>query len=138
MESVGGKILVGLARNVRTMNRRTAQLLAKQGLTVSQFGVLEALFSKGPLRIGEVQDIILSSTGTMPTIVNNLERRGFISKAADPKDKRATKLHLTPEGEHAVREVLPHNLNQLDEYCSRLSEAEQVELIHLLKKLGGR
>ncbi len=138
MRHRGARILVGLVRNARAMNRMTAQLLSGHNLTLGQFSVLEVLYSKGPLRIGEVQELILSSTGTMPTIVGNLERRHLITKEPDPRDRRAMQLHLTPEGEQAVLDVLPRNLEQLDCHCARLSDDEQEELICLLKKLGGK
>lgn len=132
------KILIGLSRNLHALHRQTAQLLLQHNLTLSQFGVLEVLFSKGELRIGEVQDKILSSTGTMPTILKNLERRQFIQKVPDPTDRRATRLQLLPKGEKLVQDILPKNLEQIQTYCSRLTENEKVELIHLLKKLRGK
>ena len=138
MENRNTKILIGLSRNVHALHRQTAQLLLKHHITLSQFGVLEVLYSKGDLRIGEVQDKILSSTGTMPTILKNLERQLSIQKMVDPQDKRATKLHLLDKGKDLVEKVLPENLKQIEQYCSHLSEDEKEELIHLLKKLGGK
>lgn len=132
------KILIGLSRNLHALHRQTAQLLLQHNLTLSQFGVLEVLFSKGELRIGEVQDKILSSTGTMPTILKNLERQQYIQKIPDTQDKRATKLQLLPKGQELVETILPENLKQIERYCLRLTENEKVELIHLLKKLGGK
>lgn len=138
MENKNTKILIGLSRNLHTLHRQTAQLLLQHNLTLSQFGVLEVLYSKGDLRIGEVQDKILSSTGTMPTIVKNLERQRYIQKISDTQDKRATRLQLLPKGKKLVETILPENLKQTEQYCSRLSENEKEELIELLKKLGGK
>lgn len=138
MENPNAKILIGLSRNVHRMHRETSHLLAEYDLTLSQFGVLEVLYSKGSLRVGEVQDKILSSTGTMPTILKNLEQRQFIQKAPDPTDGRATRLQLLPKGEKLVQAILPKNLEKIQTYCSRLSETEKEKLIQLLKKLGGK
>lgn len=130
--------MIGLSRNLHQLHHQTAQLLLPYRLTLSQFGVLEVLYHKGNLRIGEVQDKILSSTGTMPTILKNLERRQFIRKVPDPTDGRATRLQLLPKGEKLVQTILPKNLEQIQTYCSRLTETEKEELIQLLKKLGGK
>lgn len=138
MENKNTKILIGLSRNLHQLHHQTAQLLLPYRLTLSQFGVLEVLYHKGNLRIGEVQDKILSSTGTMPTILKNLERRQFIRKIPDPTDRRATRLQLLPKGEKLVQTILPKNLEQIQTYCSRLTETEKEELIQLLKKLGGK
>ncbi|WP_235899151.1 MarR family transcriptional regulator [Suipraeoptans intestinalis] len=48
-------------------------------MTLSQFAVLEALYSKGDLTVGEVREKILSSVGTIPVIVNNLVGRGYVN-----------------------------------------------------------
>lgn len=138
MNNPNDKILIGLSRNAHHIHRETSRLLLEYDLTLSQFGVLEVLYSKGSLRVGEVQEQILSSTGTMPTILKNLERRQFIQKAPDPTDRRATRLQLLPKGEKLVQDILPKNLEQIQTYCSRLTENEKEELIHLLKKLGGK
>lgn len=138
MENKNTKILIGLSRNLHQLHHQTAQLLLPYRLTLSQFGVLEVLYHKGNLRIGEVQDKILSSTGTMPTILKNLERRQFIRKIPDPTDRRATRLQLLPKGEKLVQTILPKNLEQIQTYCSRLTETEKEKLIQLLKKLGGK
>lgn len=138
MENKNTKILIGLSRNLHQLHHQTVQLLLPYRLTLSQFGVLEVLYHKGNLRIGEVQDKILSSTGTMPTILKNLERRQFIQKVPDPTDGRATRLQLLPKGEKLVQTILPKNLEQIQTYCSRLTETEKEELIQLLKKLGGK
>ncbi len=130
--------MIGLSRNLHQLHHQTAQLLLPYRLTLSQFGVLEVLYHKGNLRIGEVQDKILSSTGTMPTILKNLECRQFIRKIPDPTDRRATRLQLLPKGEKLVQTILPKNLEQIQTYCSRLTETEKEELIQLLKKLGGK
>lgn len=138
MENKNTKILIGLSRNLHALHHQTAQLLNQHHVTLSQFGVLEVLYSKGPLRIGEVQAKILSSTGTMPTILKNLERQQYIQKVPDPQDKRATKLQLLEKGKEVVEKILPENLERIEQYCSTLSENEKEELIHLLKKLRGK
>lgn len=74
----------------------------------------------------------------MPTILKNLERQQYIQKVPDPQDKRATKLQLLEKGKEVVEKILPENLERIEQYCSTLSENEKEELIHLLKKLGGK
>lgn len=44
----------------------------QEGLTFGQFEVLEALYSKGDMSIGNVMKKILSSVGAISVIVNNL------------------------------------------------------------------
>lgn len=80
------KILIGLHRNVNTLDKKTADLAAEYGLTFSQFMVLEALYSKGDMTVGEVRERILSTVGTISLIVNNLVKLNYIERLDDPKD----------------------------------------------------
>lgn len=51
----------------------------KYGLTTSQFGVLVALYHKGSLSVGEVQEKILSTSGTIPVIWNKEEQEELLN-----------------------------------------------------------
>lgn len=59
------------------------------GLTSSQFAVLEALYNKGDLKICEIIEKILTTSGNITVVIKNLEKEEFISKYPDPEDKRS-------------------------------------------------
>ena len=65
-------LIISLHRIVTDLDRKTKVLCQKQGLTFGQFMVLEALYHKGPLSVGEVKESILSTDGTIPVIVANM------------------------------------------------------------------
>ena len=48
-------------RIVTDLDRKTRALCQKHGVTFGQFMVLEALYHKGPLSVGEVKESILST-----------------------------------------------------------------------------
>ena len=89
------KILIGLHRAVNEVDRKTAKIAATYGLTFSQFAALETLYSKGDMTIGELQNKILSSTGTIPLIIKHLTEKSYIEREIDSSDKRRCILHLT-------------------------------------------
>ena len=88
------KILIALHRVVNAVDSKTAKLVKAYGLSLGQFAVLEALYHKGEMTVGQVQEKILSSTGTIPVIIKNLEKRQFISHKEDENDKRNSDLAL--------------------------------------------
>lgn len=135
MEDTELKILIGLHRICNETDRRTSQLAAGYGLSLGQFAVLEALYHKGDLSVGEVQRKILSSSGTMPVIVRNLEKRGLLTKSPDGEDRRRNILHITEEGRKLVAEIFPLNKELILESLSPLSREEKDALLKLLKKL---
>lgn len=136
MQSQAPKIAIGLYRAVNHIERHTAKIYAKYGLTIGQFAVLEALYHKGDLTVGQVQEKILSSSGTIPVITRHLEERGFIEKLSDPNDKRKNILHLTSKGLDLIKKVYPENEKELIKLMQCWSLEEQKLLQALLKKYG--
>ena len=136
MEKEKLKILIGLHKNVKELDRRTLNIARTYGLSFSQFMVLEALFSKGDLSIGQVRDIILSSVGTISLVVKNLEKMGYVKRKTDENDKRVYILSLTDEGRDVIEKVIPENEAMIYDYMKDLSEEETATLLSLLKKLG--
>ena len=131
-------ILVGLHRNVNFIDKKTSRVVAEHGLTFSQFMVLEALYSKGDMTVGEVRDRILSSIGTIPLIVNNLVKMNYVERLSDEKDRRVCILHLTEEGYDIISKIAPKNEEMIVENMAILDDKEKEELLYLLKKLGGK
>lgn len=136
MEKDKLKILIGLHKNVKELDRRTLDIARSYGLSFSQFMVLEALYSKGNLSIGEVREAILSSVGTISLVVKNLEKMGYVKRKTDENDKRVSILSLTKEGRDVIGKVIPENETMIYDYMKDLSEEETKTLLSLLKKLG--
>jgi MarR family 2-MHQ and catechol resistance regulon transcriptional repressor len=121
-------------RLVSRMDHLTAGVCRAHGLTLSQFGILEALYSKGSLPVGKVKDLVLSSDGTIPLIVRNLEKAGYISTEKDPGDARRKILSLTNEGRAVVKPAIAENEKVLAEELSDWSADEKTQMIKLLRK----
>lgn len=136
MEKDKLKILIGLHKNVKELDRRTLDIARSYGLSFSQFMVLEALYSKGNLSIGEVREAILSSVGTISLVVKNLEKMGYVKRKTDENDKRVSILSLTKEGRDVIDKVIPENETMIYDYMKDLSGGEIETLLSLLKKLG--
>lgn len=125
-------LLILLHRIVNRMDRQTAALAGAQHLTLSQFGVLEALYHKGRLSVGEVKRLILSSDGTIPVVVRNLVKAGLIARNQDPEDHRRYLLELTEKGKAVIGPLSAANQEQL---FTQLESVWTPEEIWLLLKL---
>lgn len=132
------KILIGLHRNINDIDKKTLKIAAEHGLTLSQFMVLEALYSKGDMTVGEVREKILSSVGTISVIVNNLVKMNYIERLPDERDRRVCILHLTKDGRDVISKVVPKNEAMIEDSMKVLTTEEQEDLLYLLKKMGGR
>jgi len=128
------KIFIGMSRILNKINRVTGKVHQQYGLTTPQFAVLEALYHKGDLSIGDVQEKVLSTGGTMPVIVKNLLREGLITKTQDAKDKRKFILSITNKGQALMDQVYPENEALIISELSTWSEEEQNTMIQLISK----
>lgn len=132
------KILIGLHRNVNDIDKKTLKIAAEHDLTFSQFMVLEALYSKGDMTVGEVREKILSSVGTISVIVNNLVKMNYIERLPYEMDRRVCILRLTKEGRNVISKVIPKNEAMIVDSMKELTKEEKDKLLYLLKKMGGR
>lgn len=130
------KILIGLHRAVNYIDQQTARICGDHRLSIGQFSVLEALFHKGDLSVGQVQEKILSTSGTIAVIIGNLEARGYVIKERDDKDKRRFILSLTDAGRRLIEGAYPINEERIIEIMGVWTDEEQRSLAALLKKFG--
>ncbi len=137
MEKIELKIFIGMSRALNKINRATNKIYTKHGLTSGQFAVLEALYHKGDLSVGDVQDKILSTSGTIPVIVKNLEKEGFLERRNDEIDKRRFILHITQKGRELMDIVYPENEAIIISMISIWNKEEQEQILNYMKKLRG-
>jgi MarR family 2-MHQ and catechol resistance regulon transcriptional repressor len=114
--------------------RRLAEI--EPDLTVSQFGVLEALLHVGPMCQSDLGQRILRSSGNMTLVIDNLERRGLVRRERSSQDRRFVTVILTPEGERLIRKIFPGHAAAITDQMSVLNAAEQRTLGELCRRLG--
>lgn len=131
------KLVIALMRTTTGDNRRMLNFLAHYNLTQAQFGVLEALYHLGDLKICELLEKTLSTSGNMTVVVKNLEKNGLVERIQCTEDKRSYLIHITDEGRALIDEIFPPHLEHLRFFFSRLSMEEKDQLMYLLKKLNG-
>ncbi|WP_194903648.1 MarR family winged helix-turn-helix transcriptional regulator [Catenulispora rubra] len=72
---------------------------------IGMMSVLSAVATHGPVRLSKVAEHVGLDPSTVSRHVQNLERAGFLAKAADPTDRRAAKLHATDAGVARLQEA---------------------------------
>jgi MarR family 2-MHQ and catechol resistance regulon transcriptional repressor len=130
------KLLVVLARAHAAVTAHLHAQVATHGLTLTEFGILEVLYHKGPLLLGEVQRRILVSSGGVTYLVDRLERKGLVERRACPEDRRARYAALTGEGEKLISRIFPEHADTIARVMDSLTLEEQREATDLLRKLG--
>lgn len=127
---------IKMTRASESINSRLTRGLSCENLTISQFGVLEALLHIGPQNQRELGAKLLKSGGNITMVIDNLEKRGFVKRETDPNDRRAVIVSLTDEGETFIKDFFPVHLERIVEEFSSLTSEELKELGRLAKKVG--
>ena len=130
------KAWVILSRAHSAVGARAAADVAQHGLTLAEFGILEALLHKGPLLLSELKRKILVSAGGITYLVDRLESRGLVERQPCEHDRRASYAALTPAGQELIGGIFPGHASTLEQAFGALSDEELARLIEVGRKLG--
>lgn len=131
------KLVIALSRSNTAFQRVLQSFFNNYDLTIAQFGVLETLFHLGDLKICELIDKTLSTSGNMTVVIRNLEKEGLIKRQVNVEDRRVFVIGLTDEGRNLIKEVFEAHLGVLEGFFSNLDQDEKQLLQKMLKKLNG-
>jgi MarR family 2-MHQ and catechol resistance regulon transcriptional repressor len=132
----GTHLWLVLMKAHRALQKVAIRSIESLGVGLSDFGVMELLLHKGPQPVNEIGRRIDLTSGAITTAVDRLEARGLVAREAHPTDRRARIVRLTPEGREQAATLFGDHKRAMDLAASRLSKAERLELIELLRKLG--
>ncbi|NUM33887.1 MAG: MarR family transcriptional regulator [Candidatus Brocadiae bacterium] len=127
---------IKLIRAAETVSSRVHVSLASENLTVSQLGVLDALYHLGPLSQKEISQKILKSGGNITMVIDHLEKRGLVQRTRNQPDRRVTKVSLTSDGHQFVARILPGHVANIVREMKILTSQEQEQIGLLCRKLG--
>jgi DNA-binding MarR family transcriptional regulator len=85
-------------RAARALARRFDEVLRPIGLTNGQFSLLMSLNRPEPPGMTSVATFLAMDRTTLTAALKPLERRGLVTVAQDPSDRRGRRLSLTREG----------------------------------------
>lgn len=127
---------IKLMRASDSITARLNKHLGENGLTISQFGVMEALHHLGPLNQRALGEKLLKSGGNITMVIDNLEKRNWVVRKRNPEDRRSVLIHLTDKGRSFIKSFFPKHLEKINEEFNPLTEEEKKELGRLCKKIG--
>jgi DNA-binding MarR family transcriptional regulator len=133
--------LIGLLfeTNARLSRSLGAALEESCGLPLPWFDVLLQLrrSPEGRLRMSELADATVHSTGGTTRLVDRVEAAGYVERINCPSDRRAIHVAITPAGNEKLDEALEAHISHLQgQVTPRLDERERATLIELLSKLN--
>ena len=126
------QLIIALGRALQAVRPH----LAESGLGMTEFAVLEVLYHKGVLPLGEIRDRILVTGASTTYVVKKLEERGLIRRRTCAEDQRVVFGELTPKGRTLIDEVFPAHVERLQQAMAGLSVSQKREASRLLRALS--
>jgi DNA-binding MarR family transcriptional regulator len=94
-------------RAARALARRFDEVLRPLGLTNGQFSLLMSLNRPQPPPMAAVASLLAMDRTTLTAALKPLERRGLVTVAADPGDRRSRLMALTSKGMTLLTRAVP-------------------------------
>ncbi len=114
----------------RRAQRIVADTLGASGLTPDQYLVLASLRGKDGRPLREIADALRCSPSTVTGIADTMEKKGLVSREANPEDRRSVLLCLSPKGK-ALRASTP-DLEAFYEGCAVGMSRQEFERLRVL------
>lgn len=127
---------IKLMRAAESVASKLNEYKTHQGLSISQFGALEALYHLGPMYQKDIGRKILKSSGNITMVIDNLEQKELVERKRDEHDRRYVTISLTEKGEEMISGLLPGHIAAIVEIMESLNREEKEELGALCRKLG--
>jgi DNA-binding MarR family transcriptional regulator len=94
-------------RAARALARRFDDALRPIGLTNGQFSLLMSLNRPEPPGMTSVATLLAMDRTTLTAALKPLRRRGLVTLARDPADRRGRLMALTPKGQRSLARAVP-------------------------------
>jgi DNA-binding MarR family transcriptional regulator len=113
-----------------------AERLRVLELAPADAGILRLLRVAAGLSQQELASKLQIHPSRLVAILDNLQKRGFVERRANPEDRRLYSLYLTKEGEEVLEKIGKVAREHQEALLSALNKEERDELADLLLKIA--
>ena len=112
---------IKLARASDSVFKAIKPSMTMNGLTHSQFAVLESLWHLGSMSQSELGVKLLRTSGNIVKVIDNLEREQLVKRGIDKQDRRIHKIQLTQKGRYIIKSIFSNHVKVIVETFSILN-----------------
>lgn len=127
---------IGLMRGSSKLEKIVKQDVACYQLNLTEFSVMELLFHKGTQTTQGIKEKILIASSTTTYVIDQLEKKNYVQRLVDSKDKRVTYVSLSKKGQDLMTDIFPTHAKTIETSFSGLDDQELEQLLKLLAKLN--
>jgi DNA-binding MarR family transcriptional regulator len=130
-------VTIALGRAASTVERHLAKQLKDFDITPVALQVLISvlLANGGPLDLTTLGEEVRVTKANVSLVLQGLERRKLVERAAEPTDARRIRVSLTPSGHKVLEELMPLSESTMEQALSALSARDRQELRRILRRI---
>ncbi|MFH5186027.1 MarR family winged helix-turn-helix transcriptional regulator [Paenibacillus sp. TAB 01] len=117
------------------LSRNFQKSLEPFDITLEQWGILNALWSKDGITLKELSAKVNNDHTNLSRIVDKLEKKELLRRSLDPGDRRALRLEVTDKGRDLQKDIVPVAEQVIEQEVQGISMEEQELLKTLLRRM---
>ena len=119
----------------RSMKRALEIKLNENGITSSQYTVLEILWKHNGISLTDLGKLLYFDNPTITGIINRMARAKLVRRMRDRNDRRVIKVYLTQKGLE-LQSILPKLARTVNKKAvENFEESEKKAILNLTKRL---
>jgi MarR family 2-MHQ and catechol resistance regulon transcriptional repressor len=130
------KLFVVISKAYKVIMDRAVKDMKKNGLSETEFTVLELLYHKGKFPLQQIGGKILITSGGITYTIDKLEGKGYLKRVSCLEDRRVTYAEITPLGKELLDHIFPSHAKVIQSTMKGLTVEEKEMAITIMKKLG--
>ncbi|MBD0786457.1 MarR family transcriptional regulator [Vibrio sp. Y2-5] len=134
--STHDEVLISIRQIVRAIDLHSKQLNKNFGLTSPQLLLMRTIQSSPKMTLRQLSINSNMSQATATSILDRLEKRGFIKRERDTKDKRKVHAVITTEGENVLEQAPQLLQDNFIEQFQALDQWEQTQILSSLQRVS--
>ena len=133
----GDSIGIMIAQVSRLLRRSFDERARGIGVTRPQWQVLSLLIANEGINQGGLAEILEVEPITLGRMIDRLQDAELVERRADPADRRAWRLHITPKGHDLLTRLHPFAQETFAMALDGVDEASQQALLVMLDRIRG-
>lgn len=134
-EKLLNDLLVMLFNEVLDMENRALITGSFKEISINDMHIIDAIGISEPRNMSTVAKAVSVTVGTLTTAINNLVKKGYVSRVRSPEDKRVVLLSLTEKGVAAYEKHAAFHRQMVKTVMDGFEDEEMEVLTRALEKV---
>ena len=128
-------ILVNLFQEIMDIEEKALITAEFKNISVNDMHIIEAIGTGEPKNMSTVAKLMSVTVGTLTIAINNLVKKGYVSRVRSEEDRRVVLIFLTEKGKRAYQHHREFHDGMVKALVEGLDEGQQKILVKSLQNL---